>query len=100
MEIHATWVVHFLPLWFLVVALFLPRISLLLMYFQHTLGRFEIVVGIIPLLVWALLPRALVLYIIYRDQGISFWFLLHLVVAVIVWGGSSSYQARRRRRDY
>jgi len=41
--------------------------------------------------------RVLVLYLIYMDQGISLWFIIHLVVALMVWGGSGSYSARRRR---
>ncbi len=97
MDVHLVWVQHWLPLWFLVVALFLPRISLLLMYVQHSLGHFEIVVGIVPLLFWLLLPRALVLYLIYLDQGISLWFLLHLLVALAVFGGSGRYHSRGRR---
>jgi hypothetical protein len=55
--------------------------------------------GLIPLIFWALLPRALVLYLIYLDQGFSTWFLIHLIVALLVWGGSGGYHSRRRRRD-
>ena len=102
MVLHLVWVVHWLPLWFLVVSLFLPRISLLLMYVQHSLGQFSITVGLLPLLFWLILPRAVVLYLIYLDQGISLWFLLHLVVALMVVGGSGRYHTRRRRvrEDY
>ncbi len=100
MTIHALSVVHWLPIWFLILALFLPRLSLVFMYLQHSLGRFEIVIGIVPLLVWLFLPRALVLYLIYLDQGFSLWFIIHLLVALSVWGGSGNYHSRRlRRRD-
>lgn len=98
MTIHALSVVHWLPIWFLIFALFLPRLSLFVMYVQHSLGHFEIVVGILPLLAWLFLPRALVLYLIYLDQGFSLWFIIHLVVALVVWGGSGNYHSRRRRR--
>ena len=54
--------------------------------------------GILPLLVAIFLPRLLVLYMIYLDQGISLWFIIHLVAALMVWGGSGGYSARRRRR--
>jgi hypothetical protein len=37
---------------------------------------------------------------IYLDQGISLWFIIHLVAALMVWGGSGGYSARRRRREY
>ena len=94
-------VVHFLPLWFLVFALFLPRVALLVAWLQGTLAHFQLH-GLIPLLFWALLPRVLVLFMIYVDQGISLWFIIHLVVALMVWGGSGGYHTRRRRRrdDY
>ena len=42
-----------------------------------------------------LLPRALVLYLIYLDQGMSLWFVIHLVVALLVWaGGGHTYRRR------
>ena len=51
---------------------------------------------------WMLAHRmwlVLVLYLIYLDQGISLWFLIHLVTAVLVWVGSGSYHSRRRHRN-
>ena len=91
-------VVHRLPLWFLVFALFLPRLAMVLAWFQGLLVPFHLQ-GIIPPLFWLLLPRALVLYLIYLDQGVHLWFVIHLVVALLVWGGSGGYHSRRRRRD-
>jgi hypothetical protein len=90
--------IHTLPFWFLVFALFLPRIALVVAWLQATLVPFHLA-GWIPLLFWALLPRVLVLYLIYLDQGLSGWFLIHAVVALMVWGGSGGYHSRRRRRD-
>jgi len=98
MTTHSLLIVHLLPLWFLVLALFLPRLSLFLMYLQHPPGEFSIVLGVVPLIFWLLLPRVFVLYVIYIDQGISLWFIIHLVAMVMVWGGSGRYQTRRRRR--
>jgi hypothetical protein len=91
-------VVHRLPLWFLVFALFLPRLAMLVAWFQGLLIPFHLQ-GIIPPLFWLLLPRALVLYLIYVDQGVHLWFVIHLVVALLVWGGSGGYHSRRRRRE-
>src|ERR1700722_423681 len=91
-------VIHQLPLWFLVFALFLPRLALVVAWFQGALMPFHLH-GIVPLLFWLLLPRVLVLFLIYVDQGLSLWFLIHLVVALLVWGGSGGYHSRRRR-DY
>jgi hypothetical protein len=91
-------VIHALPLWFLVFALFLPRIALLVAWLQQTLVPFHLI-GLVPVVFWALLPRALVLYVIYLNQGFSTWFLIHAVAALLVWGGSGGYHSRRRRRD-
>jgi len=48
-----------------------------------------------------LLPRVLILVLIYRDEGISVWFLIHLVVAICVWGGTGgrTYMRRGRQSD-
>jgi hypothetical protein len=89
---------HRLPFWFLVFALFLPRVSLAVAWFQGLLVPFHLP-GLISLLVGILLPRVLVLYLIYVDQGVSLWFLIHLVAAVMVWG-SGGHQIRRRRVEY
>lgn len=87
-------VIHRLPLWFLVFSLFLPRIALLVAWFQGVLIPFH-PHGLLPLLVAILLPRALVMYLIYLDQGISLWFFIHLFVAICVWSGGG-HQMRRR----
>ena len=92
-------ILHTLPFWFLVFALFLPRIALLVAWVQGTLLPFHLP-GLLSLVVGIVLPRVLILYLIYVDQGISTWFLIHLVVALLVWGGSGGgYRRRRRRRD-
>jgi hypothetical protein len=87
-------VIHRLPLWFLVFSLFLPRIALVVAWFQGVLIPFH-PHGLLPLIVAILLPRALILYLIYLDQGISLWFLIHLVVAVVVWS-SGGRQVQKR----
>jgi hypothetical protein len=88
---------HRLPFWFLVFALFLPRVSLAVAWLQGVFLPFHLM-GLIPLLFAIILPRALVLYLIYLDQGLSLWFVIHLAVAVLVWaGGGRTY---RRRRDW
>jgi hypothetical protein len=101
MNFSVLFVIHALPLWFLVFSLFLPRISLLMLWLESATAPFHLH-GIVPLVVAILLPRVLVLYLIYLDQGISLWFIIHLVVALMVWGGSGRYHSRRyyRRGDY
>ena len=99
LNLNLTFVVNRLPLWFLVFALFLPRIAMLVAWFQGVLASFHLQ-GIIPPLVWLFLPRVLVLYLIYVDQGLTLWFLVHLVVALLVWGGGGHQISRRRRHEY
>jgi hypothetical protein len=89
-------VIHALPLWFLVFALILPRIALFVLWLGAPLKPFHLH-GLLPLLFAIFLPRILVLYLIYLDQGISLWFIIHLVAALMVWGGSGKYSSRRRR---
>jgi hypothetical protein len=98
MSFQLMWTIHTLPLWFLVFALFLPRIALAVYWLESAMPPFHLH-GWLPLIVAILLPRVLVLYLIYLDQGISLWFLIHLVTAVLVWGGSGSYHSRRRHRN-
>jgi hypothetical protein len=98
MDLHVLVVEHALPFWFLVFSLFLPRIALLLLWFEKALLPFHLN-GIVALVFAIFLPRVLVLFLIYVDQGISLWFVIHLIAALMVWGGSGRYHSRRRRRD-
>jgi hypothetical protein len=98
LNFNLAFVVNQLPLWFLVFALFLPRLAMAVAWFQGALAPFHLQ-GIIPPIFWLLLPRILVLYLIYVDQGLTLWFLVHLVAALLVWGGGS-HQMSRRRRPY
>jgi hypothetical protein len=97
MSLQLMWTIHTLPLWFLVFSLFLPRIALAVYWLESAVLPFHLH-GWLPLIVAILLPRVLVLYLIYLDQGVSLWFVIHLVTAVLVWGGSGSYHSRRRQR--
>ncbi len=96
MNLQVLMVIHTLPLWFLVFSLFLPRVALFLLWLQTSLIPFQLH-GIVPLLVAVLLPRLLVLYLIYLDLGIGLWFVIHVVAAVLTLGGSGGYYSRRRR---
>jgi hypothetical protein len=88
-----------LPFWFLVLSLFLPRISLLVLYLQgHTGNLF--VINIVPTLIALLIPRILILFWIYTVQGLSVWFLIHAIALVFAWGGGSHQVYRRRSSDY
>jgi hypothetical protein len=102
MGMHIDLTTHVLPIWFLVFALFLPRISLLLYWLMGGLTHFSLHTHIgngidkwIPLVLAVVLPRILVLILIYQDQGIGMWFVVHLIALFIVWGGSGHYHSRR-----
>lgn len=84
--------VHLLPFWFLAISLFLPRISLLVMWLQHQF----VVIGLVPLLAAIIVPRILILVMIYQDQGLSGWFLVHAIVMVAALASGGSRMRRRR----
>jgi hypothetical protein len=80
-----------IPFWFLVLSLFLPRLSLFI-------GWLHAWAFIIPSpwsgVVWLFLPRVLVLILIHAHQGFSGWFFIHLVTAIVVWSGSAAKMKR------
>ncbi len=91
-------VTHTLPLWFLVLSLFLPRICIVLAWLQHSVPTYiPASVNLIEIIVAALIPRILILFWIYQDQGIGLWFLIHAIALIFAWGGSGTSVARRRR---
>lgn len=101
---------HLLPLWFLVLSLFLPRICLMVAWVQNNVAlvhapalnggsSFTFLSMRIPILgfiLMLLIPRILILILIYQDQGIGLWFLLHVLALLVAWGGGGSRIARRR----
>lgn len=90
--------IHAIPLWFLVLSLFLPRICILVAWFQHNMPQFiPAQVSLLQIVVAVLIPRILILFWIYTDQGITIWLLLHAVALIIAWGGGSTRVITRRR---
>ncbi len=97
MNVHLDLATHTIPLWFLVLSLFLPRICIVLAWLQHSMPRYiPSVVGIIPAIIALLIPRLLILFWIYSDQGIGLWFLIHVIGLLVAWGGGGSRVYRRR----
>ena len=91
-------VTHTLPLWFLVLSLFLPRICIVVAWLQHSVPAYiPQTVNLIQIIVAALIPRILILFWIYQDQGIGLWFLIHAVALIFAWGGGGSRVVRSRR---
>jgi len=98
MHFSLSFPVNQIPLWFLVLSLFLPRICIFVAWIQHSMTAFiPTTVGIIPVIVALLVPRLLILFWIYTDQGITIWFLLHVIALLMAWGGGGHRMSRRRR---
>lgn len=76
---------HDLPLWFLWTSIFLPRVALCLGWFDH--WTFPIPQPIAGLF-WLLLPRILIVFMIYTSMGMGTWFWAHTLVAALVYLGS------------
>lgn len=99
MDVHLDLSTHSLPLWFLVVSLFLPRICLLIAWLQHSMPQYvPASLGLVQILVALIVPRILILFWIYQDQGIGLWFLLHAIALIVAWGGGGHRMSTRRRR--
>jgi len=97
MHFSLSFPVNQIPLWFLVLSLFLPRICIFVAWLQHSMTTFiPTTVGIIPVIVALLVPRLLILFWIYTDQGITIWFLLHVIALLMAWGGGGHRVYRRR----
>jgi len=89
--------VNHIPLWFLVLSLLLPRLCILVAWLQHSMGQYiPSTVGIIPVIVALLVPRLLILFWIYTDQGVTIWFLIHAIALLLAWGGGGRRVVRGR----
>ena len=75
-----------LPLWFLVLSLFVPRISLLIGYFE-ALPSF-VLTGWVSFALAVLIPRALVLILIFQDRGMSGWLFVHAAAMALVYSSA------------
>jgi NADH:ubiquinone oxidoreductase subunit 4 (subunit M) len=100
MNISAALGTHGLPLWFLVFSLFLPRIAIVIAWLQHSLPAYvPTTVNLLQIIIAVLIPRILILFWIYQDQGVSLWLLIHAIGLIVAWGGGSGTYVRRRRID-
>lgn len=83
--------------WFLVLGLFLPRVTLVAAYLTSSVPPNNV-----PFLLDALgavfLPRVLICIYIAFNLGYNQWFWLHLIVALIVYGVGSSKGRKALRK--
>jgi len=75
--------------WFLVLGLFLPRVTLVAAWFTQTVPPNN-VPFIFDVLGTLFLPRVLICIYIAFNLGYNEWFWIHLIVALVVYGVSSS----------
>jgi hypothetical protein len=75
-----------LPLWFLLLSLMLPRICLLIGYFSEISLIANFTGWVSPTLA-ILIPRALILILIFRDRGMSPWLLLDALMMASAYSG-------------
>jgi hypothetical protein len=88
-----------LPIWFLILALLLPRVSLLIAYFAGDLTPYGLH-GWIPPALGLIVPRALVLVLIFQDRGFSPWLLVHaFAMALVYLSAGRNRRAKSRKRD-
>jgi hypothetical protein len=98
MHTTLTFPVHAIPLWFLVISLFLPRLCIFVAWLQHGMAPYiPASANLIQIVVALLIPRILILFWIYQDQGIGIWFLIHAIALLCAWGGGGHRVYRRRR---
>jgi hypothetical protein len=79
-----------LPLWFLLLSLALPRISLLIGYFMTDISTITNLTGWLAPTLGVLVPRALVLILIFQDRGMSPWLLVHAIAMAAVYAAAGS----------
>jgi hypothetical protein len=81
---------------FLVLSLFVPRISLILFYLINSIPYNHVpLIG--DALLTIFLPRALILIYIVENYGTeSPWFWIHLIVAVLIYIATSNKASKRK----
>lgn len=78
-----------IPTWFLVLGLFLPRLTLVAAYLTHNVPLNN-VPFLVDLLGTLFLPRVLICIYIAFNMGYNEWFWIHLIVALVVYGVGSN----------
>ncbi len=83
---------------FLVLSLFLPRITLLIYYFSHGIPANNMpLIG--DFLLTVFLPRVLILIYVVDNLGTSSpWFWIHLIAAILVYSGFGKYSHKRYKK--
>ncbi len=89
-----------LPTWFLIGALFLPRVCLLCAYFSDV-APVRALSGFVPIALGVALPRIVVILLIHATLGWSWWLVPHGLALAMVYlsaGSNSRRRSKSRRR--
>jgi hypothetical protein len=78
---------------FLILALFLPRVALFVFWMNEWLPH-PPMPNWSELLLAVAAPRVLVLILIYFTMGLCGWFWVHLLAALLVYGGAGFKASR------
>lgn len=87
---------HDIAIWFLVLSLIFPRVTLLIAYFSGSIPP-----NIVPF--WGdffmavFVPRVLVLIYIITNLEFGVWATIHLIALILVWGTNMVRRSGRRR---
>jgi hypothetical protein len=82
-----------LPLWFLLLSLVLPRVSLFIAYLTDGLKPYNLH-GWVPPALTIVAPRVLVLILIFMDRGFSPWLVAHAIAMVFVYLSAGRQQRK------
>jgi hypothetical protein len=83
-----------IPMWFVIAALFVPRITLIIAFLAHQIPYNDVPVwGNVVLAL--LLPRLLIIIYLY-EHHMYMWCGIHAFVMLLVWGGGSSSMRKQR----
>lgn len=75
---------HEIGIWFLLLSLFIPRITLFFWWVTGNLP-YNTTPLVADIFASVLIPRILILVYIYGCMGMCAWFWIHLVMMLIVW---------------
>ncbi len=89
-----------IALWFLLLGLFLPRLTLFIAWLETGIP-INPLPDLVNLIGWLFFPRFLIAFYIYTDQGANnIWFWAYIVLGIAGFVGEGGYAHRRviRRR--
>jgi hypothetical protein len=94
MDTNALLVTGHIPLWFLILGLILPRLTVLIAYIDMGLPPNPLP-DLVNFVLWLVFPRFLIATYIYADSGTNIWFWIYVIAGVIAFLGEGGYARGR-----